>query len=421
MFSSDSSLTRRVSSSAALLRQALRRLTIFDFVVVGGLSCLLPLNLFSFLYVSDLLLLFFAFVIIPYGISHRYGFYLGKEQILVALYAAWAYFTYARNPLHEGFFIGWSMYVMPAILFISLSQLVYCRENKDGLEKGWIIWGLFVAGQLIIALGGSGNGITGFELHYTANIYWARSNYIAAILEIPVLWTYHVMQQKRPESRFAMFAFVLCVVALLLTVSRGGILTILLCLLVYSLLRRKYIFLLFAGMVVGIMLPQFSSRFSDMLDSSNLDRMYLWVQAADLFLKSPIVGNGPGDILLYSTFFTIAEFMTDPHNFILTILVHTGIVGFAIFTAMMAVFFRRALWINKKQKNPFYIVALCSAFFHGMVEPTFIGYAYSFIFWFCMAALTVQAHQLGYQAEKRARKAQRAAAKRLPRPVTAQY
>jgi len=83
----------------------LQRLDLFDFIVVIGVFCFLPVNLFSFLFVSDALLLFFAFAIIPYGIKRNKNFYFAKEHILIAAYAVWAYGTYLLNPSHESVFI----------------------------------------------------------------------------------------------------------------------------------------------------------------------------------------------------------------------------------------------------------------------------------------------------------------------------
>ncbi len=382
----------RLSWVIAQIRQRLRRLDIFDFIVLIGVSCVFPINLFSFLYVSDFLLFFFAFVIVPYGVKQHKSFYFGKEQLLVVLFAAWGYCAYLLNPLHEGFFIGWSMYVMPGLLFVSVTQVMYLKTKDRGMEKGWIVWGLLIALQLMLSLDFYSN--MNVDLHFKANIYWARSNYIAAMLEIPIIWCYHLMQQRDLHKRAVIFAFAFCVTALLLTVSRGGILTILLSFLLYSLLRKKFISLFFAAAVAAVLYPYFSARFNDMLDASNLDRIYLWLQAVDMVIKSPVIGYGPGDIPLYSTIFSISDMMSDPHNFILTILLHTGLIGFSLFGLLMVIFIRRALRMYKRRKNPFFLVVLFSAFFHGMVEPTFLGYSYSFMFWCCMAMLMVQSRKL---------------------------
>jgi O-antigen ligase len=392
MFFREHNIPPRIAGALVPIGQLARRLDIFDFIVLIGLSSALPINLFSFVDVSDVLLFFFICVIVPYVAKHSGGFYFGKEHILITIYAIWAYCTYLLNPLHEGISIGWGMYMMPALMFISFSQVIYLSKKDRGLEKGWIIWGLFIAFQLLLSLDLTAGINVG--LHFKANIYWARSNYIAAVLEIPILWCYHLMQQDHPRKRLAMLAFVICVFALVLTVSRGGILTILLSFVLYSVLKKKFFWLLFVAIAAAVLYPRYSARFGDMLDESNLDRIYLWLQSLELALKSPIIGYGPGNLPLYSTLFSMSDFMTDPHNFILTILLHTGAVGLILFIFLMVIFIRRAVFIYKKQKNPFFIVVIFSAFFHGMVEPTFLGYTYSFLFWYSMVMLTVQAQQL---------------------------
>jgi O-antigen ligase len=156
------------------------------------------------------------------------------------------------------------------------------------------------------------------------------------------------------------------------------------------LLKKKIFPLFIIGILVAYFLPRIAARFVDFFDTGNVSRLYLWLQSITLIQKSPICGYGPGDVPLYENIFNTIDMMTDPHNFILTIILHTGVIGFIIFLALMVVFIRRALMMYKKQKNPFFLVVLFAAVFHGSVEVTFLGYSYSFIFWYCMVMLLIQ-------------------------------
>jgi O-antigen ligase len=146
--------------------------------------------------------------------------------------------------------------------------------------------------------------------------------------------------------------------------------------------------------IAAIFLPHYSSRFGDLLDVGNVNRIYLWVQSIELFKKNPIFGYGPGDVQIYAALFSTTDLMSDPHNFILTILLHTGCIGLLFFVLLMITLCRRAILLYRKQKNPFFIVIMFSAFFHGMIEPTFIGNSYSFLFWYCMVMLLIQSEQM---------------------------
>ena len=373
----------------ARFAQIASKFDIFDFIVIIGIFFFLPFHIYSVFSLNDLLLLFFAFVIIPIGSRQCKCFYFAKEHILILFFALWAFVMYMLHSSNEGgAFICWSMYLMPCILFLSFSQLIYYEKSESALEKGWIIWGLLLAIQLLYSIYFSQMYL--LDLHYKANLSWARSNYIAAMLETPIIWCYHRIHQKNTKRTAAFIAFIICTVALFLTVSRGGILTIVLSLLMYSLLKRKLSFLFYFAILVAYFFPRISSRFLEFFDTGNVSRMYLWLQSAELLLKKPVLGYGPGDVNLYENIFTTTEMATDPHNFILTILLHTGVIGFIIFAALVVMFCHRALILYKKKRNPFFIVVLFAAFFHGMGEPTFLGYSYSFIFWYSMVMLLIQ-------------------------------
>jgi O-antigen ligase len=374
------------------LIKKLIHLDIFDFIVVMGVLFFLPVKVFSVIQINDLLLFFLALIMIFYVIKQFRNFYFAKEHLLMSLYALWAFFTYWQNPLREGIFACWSMYLMPCILFISLSQVIFLDRKEKGLEKGLMIWGLFIAVQLIISIFWAPD--LNLSLHFKANTYWARSNFIAAILEPAIIWCYHLIHEKNAKKNLAIFTFAFCIFALVLTLSRGGIITIALSLLLYSLLRKRYVSILVTGIIAVVFYPIFAGRFMTFLDSGNMDRIYLWVQSIDLILKNPFFGFGPGNIPLYATLLSSTDFMTDPHNFIFAVLLHTGFPGFIVFAWLMAIFIRRALRINKYQKNPFFVVVIFSAFFHGFVEPTFLGEPYSFLFWYCMVMLLVQSERV---------------------------
>jgi O-antigen ligase len=377
-----------------LLKERAAKFSIFDFVIVMGIFFFLPIHLFSVFYFNDLLLFFFALVLVPYCIKEFKKFYFTKEHALVFLFASWSFFAYLNTPWKDGgLLLCWSMYLMPGILFLSLSQVIFFGQKSKALGNGWIVWGLLIAGQLMYTLVSDPYHLN-FELHYKANIYWARSNYIAAMLEFPILWCFHQMHQKNSSRIPAAISFIVCLFALFLTVSRGGIITIVLAIFIYSVLSKKLYSIFIFGVIAVFFLPHYSSRFKDLLDIGNVDRIYLWIQSIDLIKKNPIFGYGPGDVQLYVGPFSKSDMMSDPHNFILTILLHTGCIGMLFFALLMIIFFSRALLVYKRQKNPFFIVCMFSAFLHGMVEPTFIGYSYSFLFWYCMVMLLIQSEQL---------------------------
>jgi O-antigen ligase len=383
---------QRLPGVTRLLEKA-SHVDIFDFIIVMSMCFFFPIPFFLFFHFQDMALLVFAFILIPFGAKEFKRVYFAKEHLLILLFALCGCIALLINPGNEaGSFIYWSMYLMPCILVLSLSQIIFYKRDDAVLEKVLILVGLFLAGQLFFSLLFLPHSTS--DLHENANIYWTRSNYIAAMLEPSIILCYHRMHRNDSEKAIAIFTFIVCLVALLFTVSRGGIITVIASLLLYSLLRKKFVSSLIVGIVTALFLPRYSSRFTTLLDSGNVDRIYLWLQSIEMFLKKPILGYGPGNIPLYATLFSKTDIMTDPHNFILTLLLHTGCVGFILFFLLMVMFIRRAVVVYKKRQNPFFLVVIFAALTHGMVEPTFIGFSYSFLFWYCMVMLLIQSERL---------------------------
>lgn len=89
-------------------------------------------------------------------------------------------------------------------------------------------------------------------------------------------------------------------------------------------------------------------------ENKNLDsgRIYLWKQAAQMFVKNPVLGIGKGNIYEYGNrmfedgikfsrgYGILAPIMTDFHNGYITILICSGVVGFVFFCIFGLRFFK---------------------------------------------------------------------------------
>jgi len=268
--------------------------------------------------------------------------------------------------------------------------------NKQSFTNGVLIVGFLISSQLIIGMiilyvrsGGA------FDLHMNANLYWAKSNYIAALLELPILWLYDRIENKNTRTRTSIIIFFLCFLALILTVSRGGILTIVLSMVLYTILRGKRLsktfILLIAFSIIYIFLTKsIMHRFLHMVDQGNISRIYLWLQSIELISKEPLLGYGPGNLMLWANFFDSVRKMPGPHNIILEIMLHIGIGGFLLCALLTFMLLRKAVSFYKIEKNPIYIVLVFASLAHSMVEPTFMGYQYGFIFWYFMSFLMLE-------------------------------
>ena len=110
--------------------------------------------------------------------------------------------------------------------------------------------------------------------------------------------------------------------------------------------------------------------FSDS-DSTVLERLDLWKNGVDLFFEHPLFGNG----------FYYTELAENPHNFLLDILMRSGLAGIAIFGMISS-------YIVFSVKNFFYdnflrgcfLAALCMLF-QGLVEIVLFSIIHDFILW----------------------------------------
>ncbi|GAA3756995.1 O-antigen ligase family protein [Terriglobus aquaticus] len=89
------------------------------------------------------------------------------------------------------------------------------------------------------------------------------------------------------------------------------------------------------------------------LEASAQERVDLWTQSRDMFMKNPVTGIGFGSF----QFGEHTDNLKDTHNYYVKVLVETGLIGFLIFAAMLFIMFS-ASWklfrTAKLAKDPLY-------------------------------------------------------------------
>jgi O-antigen ligase len=357
--------------------------------------CFIPITFYSYFHIYDIAVLGLFICFVPFIIFQKRHIFLTSEHLVFLAIILWTIVSYMLSSDQKGFHIAWNMYILPCMLFYLLTQLMTEKNNRS-FTTGVLIIGILISSQLIISMiilyfrsGGS------FDLHLSANIYWARSNYIAALLELPILWLFDLIENKNTRKRKYIVVFSLCFFALILTVSRGGILTIMLSMLLYIILKgsrfsTSFIVLIVFSFIYIFFTKSISHRFLHMVDQGNISRIYLWLQSIELILKHPILGYGPGNIQLWANFLDTTHKMPGPHNIILEVMLHIGIGGFLLCAVLFFMLIRKAFLFYKTDKEPIYLILIFASLSHSMIEPTFLGYQYSFIFWYFMSHLTLQ-------------------------------
>ena len=121
--------------------------------------------------------------------------------------------------------------------------------------------------------------------------------------------------------------------------------------------------------VSNVVLNRISTAFS-LEFASNQSRLLRWGQAIDMFLQSPIIGNGYGafamiyepNVSLIGEF--VAQYRLGAHSEYLQVLAELGIVGFAVWMWVIFAFFRFGLRALPRIEDGFYrfvIIGLMTA------------------------------------------------------------
>ena len=214
-------------------------------------------------------------------------------------------------------------------------------------------------------------------------------NYAAILaMMLPFIWcAIHWYNRGTFKRRFLYLAGVVFIVGVALSYTRGAWLACFACLGCYMLIRYKLLTWLLAAGFVGVFVligylvhknnylnyaPNYQNTImhenfedhlkatTEMEDISSEERVYRWVAAFHMFVKSPWVGYGPGNFYNFYKSHTVNSFRTyvsdNPerstvHNYFLLMLTEQGIFGLAFFFALTFAIFFYGQHIYHQTKN----------------------------------------------------------------------
>ena len=178
--------------------------------------------------------------------------------------------------------------------------------------------------------------------------------------------------------------FLLTIVALFFTKSRSGIAIIMLVLGMMAAFKEKlnsrgivrYVLVLLLTIVIAYLLIQtafFHETFSSSTSTIN-GRLVLWSEGIKEFLKHPLIGNGFSQVVIHN----------NPHNFIISILMRSGISGLLGFGYICIHFIRRfkLFFADDFVRGVFYF-SIC-VLIHSLVEIVLFSYINDIMLWFLL-------------------------------------
>lgn len=303
--------------------------------------------------------------------------------------------------------------------FVTLFVLLHYLHNSSDIKSiinSIIIWGVglvFLEVKVILDAGGLVAGIVGLFLYKNLlNIGWGKSNYIAAffVILIPLTVGYLIYSKKTLTKFLLSTSLVLMFFAVTLTLSRGGILALVIALFILlpKVLKPKYFFSVIAliSLIAIVLLLNpltfvIIDRISTLETSGSVySRINYYIDVWKAFLDHPFTGVGFGNLSYYSKFILGPELSPSAHNIVLGALGELGLFG-SIFYLSIFVFIGRKIFLfykNEKEDN-IKIFRLClfssyiGGMLHSLVEPTLEGLQFSIIFW-VITSLNFKLHLL---------------------------
>lgn len=288
--------------------------------------------------------------------------------------------------------------------FIALSFTYFVLKNKFQVKTvflGLIIWGLMLSLieiKILLDLGGFSAGIVGLFLKKNLlATSWGKSNYLATFLVmlIPISIGYLLYTKSYKLKLFILVVLLFMSSAIILTLSRGGllVLSIALVILLIGIVQRKTLIPILLAFLVIILVALLNpltyiiiERISDFERSASVfTRFNFYEDTWNIFLNNPIVGVGFGNLGLHSQFIVP---VASAHNIVLGMLGETGIIGAILFMSIIG----RVMWESlakfRAEKNDSLrilrwscISAIIGVVLHSMLEPNFESMQFSVMVW----------------------------------------
>jgi O-antigen ligase len=297
----------------------------------------------------------------------------------------------------KNFFAGYFVFATVLLSVNNSKQLI-------NIFRAIILWGATLALleiKVIIEAGGLAAGIVGLFLYKNLlSVGWGKSNYLAAffVIIIPITIGYLIYTKKKISKYLLTISLLLMFFAVTLTLSRGGILALLITLLILlpKVLNRKYFFpfiVIFLSVSLIIFLNPLTYVIIDRIatlesSSSVYSRINFYKDVWNTFLTHPITGVGLGNLGYYSKFILGPELSPSAHNIILGALGELGIIGTLFYLSIFILLTIKIYQGYKFEKDESLktikwclFSSVVGALIHTLVEPTLEGLQFSIIFW----------------------------------------
>jgi len=172
------------------------------------------------------------------------------------------------------------------------------------------------------------------DIEFRATAVFANPNTLAIILVLTIPCLLYVRENHLVPKLYGILSTISIVTGIICTVSRKGVITMILVFCLHSILKKQYkrlIYLIIAGIIVGAVVSNFtviSGRFERTEMTGAFESKWEMTYAGlKMFIKSPVYGLGYEGYKdhYHEYFFKNARY--DAHNMFITVLANFGIIG----------------------------------------------------------------------------------------------
>lgn len=298
----------------------------------------------------------------------------------------------------------WKSYFAGFFVFTYLMFFLKDGKNVRWLLYSIILWGLvlsIIQFKILLDIGGFSTGILGLFLKKNLlATSWGRSNYLATffVLIIPITIGLLIYVTELKKRIFLFISLVVMSSAMLLTLSRGGLIALFSALIIFLAKATKPrtfipILLVFIALILVIVLNPLGTVIMERISSfersaSYFTRVNFYEDVWKTFLNYPITGVGLGNLGYYAQF--VISSQASAHNIILGMLGEIGLIGAGLFMLLILKFFKDVVSKFKNEKVDelkilrwAFISSFVGGGVHSLMEPNFEGVQFSIIFWVC--------------------------------------
>lgn len=349
-----------------------------------------------------------------------------KFDLVLGLWATLGLITMATLPRWSNVLEGLrgiqNLLLVPVIVYALIANRIIDERGRARIIESYIpivisyaiLQTLFQF--LITALVSQGNWVSS---HFLVDLYWGRSNTLAAIMALFAAYIFGLLQSRSPGPLVRLWYLAILAIAIAVIVaiiSRGAILALFAGAVVYILLRsvtekKALVFkwIIYMGtfiLLLSVMMHNYYftlyRRFINMkFDMSFFARLYMINDCLVQIRKNLLIGVGPNQYT-YRDFFLKLQ---DPHNIFLRYGVDFGGISILFILVILTVPFAMMYRITRKgipetrKITATLSLALLVAVINSQWEAAITKYNYGLLFWTVYAIVVTSLSTLGCGSE----------------------